>query len=117
MSNSEYRTSGGVELTDELIARLAGEAEEGYDVRRLRPLSRRGRPPIGSDCSVYTVQVAGQTGTEEAFQSDREALAHVASLAMLQGLPVTLSTPDGASWVFSATQMRRPTGVPHPVGG
>lgn len=30
-------TSGGVELTDDLIDRLAAEAEAGYDVERLRP--------------------------------------------------------------------------------
>src|SRR5690348_5814898 len=29
-------TSGGIELTDELIERLAAEAERGYDVKRLR---------------------------------------------------------------------------------
>ncbi len=45
MGNSKYGTSGGVELTEELIERLAGEAEEGYDVERLRPRSSHGRPP------------------------------------------------------------------------
>jgi hypothetical protein len=52
MSNSEYGSSGGVELTDELIERLAQEAEEGYEVERLRPRSRRGRPPIGSEAAA-----------------------------------------------------------------
>lgn len=32
MSKSKYGTSGGVELTDELIERLVQEAEDGYDV-------------------------------------------------------------------------------------
>jgi hypothetical protein len=50
--DSKYGTSGGVELTDELIERLAGEAEEGYDVERLRPRSRRGRPPMGSEAAA-----------------------------------------------------------------
>jgi CRISPR-associated endonuclease/helicase Cas3 len=39
-----YGTSGGVEITDEVIERLAGEAEQGYDPRTLHP---RGRPPLG----------------------------------------------------------------------
>lgn len=34
-------TSGGVELTDELMERLAAEAERGYDVSRLRPIVPR----------------------------------------------------------------------------
>jgi transcriptional regulator with XRE-family HTH domain len=33
-------TSGGVVLTDEVIGRLAQEAEEGYDLDRLRPDDR-----------------------------------------------------------------------------
>ncbi|SNQ46205.1 CopG domain protein DNA-binding domain protein [Frankia canadensis] len=40
------RTSGGVPVTDEVVARLAGEAESGYDVDALR--RRGGRRPIGS---------------------------------------------------------------------
>lgn len=52
MDKSRHGTSGGVELTDELIEQLAREAEEGYGVRRLRPRSRRGRPPIGSEAAA-----------------------------------------------------------------
>jgi predicted transcriptional regulator len=37
--------SGGIEITDEVIERLAQRAEQGLDPARLRP---RGRPPIGS---------------------------------------------------------------------
>lgn len=33
-------TSGGVALTDELVQRLAAEAEEGYDAQRPRPRER-----------------------------------------------------------------------------
>ena len=39
-----YGTSGGVEVTDEVIDRLAGRAERGFEHARLR---RRGRPPLG----------------------------------------------------------------------
>jgi hypothetical protein len=52
MGKSKYGTSGGVELTDDLIEHLAEEAEEGYDAEQLRPRSRRGRPPIGSEAAV-----------------------------------------------------------------
>lgn len=48
MDKSRYGTSGGVELTDELIERLAREAEEGYDVERLLPR------PIGSSTHQAT---------------------------------------------------------------
>ncbi len=39
-------TSGGVPVSDDLIDRLADEAEQGYDVATLR--RRGGRPPRGS---------------------------------------------------------------------
>ena len=37
-------TSGGVELTDELIERLAREAEEGYEVNEVHSRTRRLQP-------------------------------------------------------------------------
>ena len=48
MSEAEMkrRTSGGVPVTDELVQRLADEAEAGYDVEGLR--RRGGRRPLGS---------------------------------------------------------------------
>jgi hypothetical protein len=33
-----YGTSGGVELTDELVERLAAEAEKGYKLSQLIPI-------------------------------------------------------------------------------
>lgn len=42
-SPADVATSGGVELTDELLDTLAAEAERGYDIARLRP--RRGKRP------------------------------------------------------------------------
>lgn len=39
-------TSRGIAVTDEVIERLAAEAERGYDVEVLR--GRGGRPPLGS---------------------------------------------------------------------
>jgi hypothetical protein len=40
-----YGKSGGVEITDAVIDRLAKRAERGPDHAKLRP---RGRPPIGA---------------------------------------------------------------------
>ena len=40
------RSKTGVELTDEVLDRMAAEAEAGLDVTKLRP--RRGRPAMGS---------------------------------------------------------------------
>lgn len=37
LSDESRRTSGGVELTDEVLDRLAQEAEEGYNIETLRP--------------------------------------------------------------------------------
>ena len=43
---SHRRSNTGVELTDEVLDRMAEEAEDGLDVSRLR--RRPGRPPMGS---------------------------------------------------------------------
>jgi CRISPR-associated endonuclease/helicase Cas3 len=39
-----YGTSGGVEITDAVIERLADDAQKGYPPHKLRA---RGRPPMG----------------------------------------------------------------------
>jgi Ribbon-helix-helix protein, copG family len=46
-----YGTSGGVEITDAVVERLADAAERGLDHARLR---RRGRPPIGAAAAKVT---------------------------------------------------------------
>ena len=43
---SHGRSNTGVELTDEVLDRMADEAEDGLDISRLR--RRPGRPPMGS---------------------------------------------------------------------
>jgi hypothetical protein len=43
---SHGRTRAGVELTDEVLERMAAEAEAGLDVTKLR--RRPGRPAMGS---------------------------------------------------------------------
>ena len=44
MTRKRQVTSGGVPVTDELIDKLAAEAERGFDPVELRG---RGRPPLG----------------------------------------------------------------------
>jgi hypothetical protein len=44
--NSHGRTTAGVELTDEVLDKMAKEAENGLDVSKLR--RRPGRPAMGS---------------------------------------------------------------------
>ena len=54
--NGEVPTSGGVPVTDDLVDRLAAEAEQGYDVGTLR--RRGGRPTLGSGpASVVPVRL------------------------------------------------------------
>jgi CRISPR-associated endonuclease/helicase Cas3 len=56
MAKPKHGTSGGVELADEVVDRLAKEAEEGYDTRKLR--RRRGRPSMGSEAAtVFPVRL------------------------------------------------------------
>jgi len=51
-----WGTSGGVELTDELLDKMVAEAEAGYDLDRLRP--RPGRPPMGREAAtVFQVRL------------------------------------------------------------
>lgn len=40
------RSANGVELTDDVIEKLAAKAETGYDIDELKPKMRRGRPPL-----------------------------------------------------------------------
>ncbi len=56
MNRKAHGKSGGVELTDQLIERLADEAASGYDLKRLR--RRKGRPSIGSmRAAVFQVRL------------------------------------------------------------
>lgn len=48
MADHKPDTSGGVELTDEVLDELADEAERGYDPEELRTRPGRGRPPLGT---------------------------------------------------------------------
>ena len=48
MTKTHGKAAEGTEITDEVIERLGAEAEAGYDVDKLKPGMRRGRPPMGS---------------------------------------------------------------------
>jgi hypothetical protein len=51
------RTASGKPITDELVEKLADQAEAGYDVEET-PRRRGGRPPIGSAAaSVESVRL------------------------------------------------------------
>jgi CRISPR-associated endonuclease/helicase Cas3 len=64
MADDTHGTSGGVTLTDELIAELAQDAERGLDDARLTP-RRRGRPTLGqAPATVFQVRLQPSLRTE-----------------------------------------------------
>lgn len=66
------RTASGVPITDELVEKLAKEAEAGYDVDKMLR-RRRGRPPIGSAAaSVESVRLDPDLRQALAAQAERE---------------------------------------------
>lgn len=70
MSDSDYGTSGGFELTEDQLQALAEEAERGYETEQLRSRLRRGRPPMGNEAAtVFHVRLPPRL---------REALEHAA---------------------------------------
>jgi hypothetical protein len=68
-----YGTSRGIEVTDEVIAKLAAEAEAGYDIRKIRP--RRGRPPMGTEAAtVFQVRLDPELRRALDERASREGL-------------------------------------------
>lgn len=65
-------TAGGVPITDDLVDRLAREAEAGYDVEET--LRRRGgRPPLGSAAaSVESVRLDPELREALAQRAERD---------------------------------------------
>lgn len=72
-------TKSGQPLTDDLIEKLADEAEQGYDVEEiLGRRGKRGRPALGSGPS-----------TVESVRLDPELKERLALRAEVDGVPVS----------------------------
>jgi hypothetical protein len=76
-------TAGGVPVTDELVERLAAEAEDGYDVSALR--RRGGRRPLGS-AAAAVVPVRLDPELKAALTARAESEAVTASEVIRQAL-------------------------------
>ncbi len=82
------KTASGVPITDELIEKLAKEAEEGFDVDEILR-RRRGRPAMGSGpAKVESVRLDPELRHALALraQHDHEATSSVIRKALRQYL-------------------------------
>ena len=73
MATKNYgHTRSGKPITDELVEKLAAEAEEGFDVEEI--IRRRGgRPPMGSSAaSVESVRLDPELGEALRKRAERE---------------------------------------------
>lgn len=88
---SHGKTASGLPITDDLVQKLAAEAEAGYDVDET--LRRRvGRPPIGSAAaSVESVRLEPelQKALAQRAKRDRETTSSVIRKALRQYLKVS----------------------------
>ncbi|HEY8638506.1 MAG TPA: CopG family transcriptional regulator [Solirubrobacteraceae bacterium] len=78
------KTASGVPITDELVDKLAKEAEAGYDVEGL-VRRRGGRPPIGSAAArVESVRLEPelQQALRQRARRDRETTSSVIRKAL-----------------------------------
>jgi CRISPR-associated endonuclease/helicase Cas3 len=72
--NRVYGTSGGVPVDDELIERLAAEAERGYDDAVITR-GLRGRPSLGSSpARTLTVKVEPELADALSRRADADGL-------------------------------------------
>lgn len=84
------KTASGVPITEELIEKLAKEAEDGYDVDEILR-RRRGRPPIGSaPATVESVRLDPELreALSERAQRDDETTSVVIRRALRRYLQV-----------------------------
>jgi predicted HicB family RNase H-like nuclease len=75
MAKKKYGTSGGVEITDAVVERLAEGAERGFEHARLR---RRGpgRPPLGESAArVAQVRLPPELSEALAERAERDGTA------------------------------------------
>jgi hypothetical protein len=85
MTDSDYGTTAhGVPITEEMIGKLAAQAEAGFDVKKM--LRRRvGRPPMGSKASsVESVRLEPELRAAllERAQRDKETTSAVIRKAL-----------------------------------
>lgn len=89
MAKKTYgKTKSGVEITDELVDRLAKRAESGYDVEEI-VRRRGGRPPLGSSAaSVESVRLEPELRQAVAKRAarDHETTSSVIRKALRQYL-------------------------------
>jgi hypothetical protein len=91
------RTASGKAITDELVEKLAGKAEAGYDVDETRR-RRGGRPPIGSAAaSVESVRLDPELreALAKRAERDQETPSSVIRKALRRYLRVGGSEPTG----------------------
>lgn len=92
MAKKRYgKTASGVPITDDLVEKLATEAEVGYDVDETRR-RRVGRPPLGATAaSVESVRLEPelQEALAQRAQRDRETTSSVIRKALRQYLKVS----------------------------
>jgi hypothetical protein len=84
------KTASGAPITDDLIERLAKEAEEGFDVDEI-PRRRRGRPAMGSGpAKVESVRLDPELRhpLAQRAQHDHEPTSSVIRKALRQYLDV-----------------------------
>jgi len=73
VKTKSYGTSGGVEITDAVLKRLADKAEVGFEDARLR---RRGRPPLGGAAAKVTqVRLPPELSAALAERAERDRTA------------------------------------------
>lgn len=66
-------SADGTVLSDEVLARVAAEAEAGYDVEELK---RRGRPPIGTAAAdAFPVRLDPELRASVAKRAERDHVA------------------------------------------
>jgi hypothetical protein len=88
---SQGKTISGIPITDELVDKLAKEAEQGYDVDEILR-RRRGRPPIGSGpATVESVRLDPELrqALSKRAERDHEATSTVIRRALRQYLGLT----------------------------
>ncbi len=87
---SHGRSKAGVELTDDVLERMADEAEEGLDITKVR--RRPGRPPMGSaPAESFPVRLEPELrrALDERAAADETTASEIVRQALRRYLKVT----------------------------